>query len=84
MKASLLCGATLFTAATFAFPANLSKGDLSEDALAEITTLMARLTKETEAQPRRTVEKRLSFDAEAQRVSITGAHKYVRMTRHSE
>jgi hypothetical protein len=78
MKVSLLCGATLFSAATFAFPANLRKGAIGEDVLAEINALMARITKEAETQQQPGLEKRLSFNAEAQRVSNTGDHRYVR------
>lgn len=78
MKVSLLWGASLFSAATFAFPANLPKGTISEDALAEINELVARVTKEAEARQQSGLEKRLFFNADAQRVSNTGDHKYVR------
>jgi hypothetical protein len=74
MKASLFCGATLFTAATFAFPASLPLGDINPDAVAELSSLIA---KEAEAQQQPGLEKRIAFNADAQRVSNTGDHKYV-------
>ncbi|KAH7406357.1 Chloroperoxidase [Phaeosphaeria sp. MPI-PUGE-AT-0046c] len=76
MKASILCSATLFTLATFAFPANLLKGDISEATLAEITSLTEKITRDLEIKRRSGHEKR-AFNAEAQRISTTGDHSYI-------
>jgi hypothetical protein len=76
MKASVLCSATLFSLATFAFPANLLKGDVSEDTLAELTTLAAKITRDLETTKQAGNVKR-GFNADAQRVSTTGEHQYV-------
>jgi hypothetical protein len=76
MKVSLLCSATLFSLATLAFPANLLKGDISEATLAEITALTEKITRDLEAKRQGGHVKR-SFNAEAQRISTTGDHKYV-------
>jgi hypothetical protein len=76
MKASLLCGAPLFSLAAFAFPANLLQNDISQDTLAEITALATKITREAESKPKSGNVKR-GFNAEAQSVSITGEHKYV-------
>jgi len=78
MRVSLLCGAALYSTATFAFPTNLPKGEIGEDVLAEISAVMARVTREAETKRQSGVEKRaLSFNADAQRVSTTDEHKYV-------
>jgi hypothetical protein len=76
MKVSVLCSATLFSLATFAFPANLLNKDISEDTLAEITALAAKITRDAEAKQNGANIKR-GFNADAQRVSTTGKHKYV-------
>jgi len=70
--------ASLFSLATFAFPANLANVDISASQLAEINDLVAKVTrdlKEREGQPK--VEKRAIFNADAQRISNTGAHRYI-------
>jgi hypothetical protein len=77
MKVSLLCSATLFSLATFAFPAALLKGDISDATLAEITALTEKIARDLEAQRSGAHVKR-AFNAEAQRISTTGDHKYVR------
>jgi hypothetical protein len=77
MKASFLYSATLFSLATFAFPTNLLNKDISEDTLAEITALASKITREAETNRRASNVKR-GFNADAQRVSTTGDHKYVR------
>jgi hypothetical protein len=76
MKVSLFCSTTLFSLAAFAFPANLLKGDISDEALAEITELAAKITRDAEAKQQFGHVKR-AFDADAQRVSTTGDHRYV-------
>ncbi|KAH5199459.1 hypothetical protein HBI46_227220 [Parastagonospora nodorum] len=76
MKVSVLCSATLFSLATFAFPANLLNKDISEDTLAEITALAAKITRDAEAKKNGANVKR-GFNADAQRVSTTGEHKYI-------
>jgi hypothetical protein len=78
MRASLLCSATIFSLAAFAFPTNLLNNDLSDDALAEITELAAKITKEAET--KRQLGSAIlppGFDADAQLVSNTGEHRYV-------
>jgi hypothetical protein len=75
MKVSILCSATLFTAA-FAFPANLLKGDISKATLAEITSLTEKIARDLETKRQGDHVKR-AFSAEAQRISTTGDHKYV-------
>jgi hypothetical protein len=77
MRASLICSATLFPLASFAFPANLLRGDISEDALAEITALAAKIHRDTETKRDSSNVKR-AFNADAQRISTTGKHAYVR------
>jgi hypothetical protein len=79
MKASILCSATLFSLATFAFPANLLNGDISAATLAEITSLTEKSTRDLEAkrQGGQGGHVRRAFNAEAQRISNTGDHKYV-------
>ncbi|KAJ4384921.1 hypothetical protein N0V86_000525 [Didymella sp. IMI 355093] len=76
MKVSLICSAALFSLATVAFPANLLKGDISTEQLAEITALAERITKEAERKPQSANAKR-SFDADAQHVSTTGDYAYM-------
>ncbi|KAF7454776.1 hypothetical protein A1F99_020340 [Pyrenophora tritici-repentis] len=79
MKLSLLCSATLFTLATYAFPANLLNNDLSAEALAEITEIAAKITREAET--KRQLGASIlppGFDADAQRISTTGKWRYVR------
>jgi hypothetical protein len=76
MRFSLLCSAALFSSTAFAFPTNLLRGDFSEDALAEITALAAKITHEAESKRQLGNVKR-GFNADAQRVSTTGDHKYV-------
>ncbi|CAN9092107.1 unnamed protein product [Alternaria alternata] len=76
MKVSVLCGATLFSLATFAFPASMLKGDISDATLAEITALTERIARDLESRRSGAHVKR-AFDAEAQRISTTGDHKYV-------
>jgi hypothetical protein len=80
MKASLLFGAALFSLATYAFPANLLDNDISDDTLAEITALAARITREAETNRHAGIVKR-GFNADAQRVRTTGDHEYVREPR---
>ncbi|CAN9232564.1 unnamed protein product [Alternaria alternata] len=76
MKFSVLCGATLFSLATFAFPASMLKGDISDATLAEITALTERIARDLESKRSGAHVKR-AFDAEAQRISTTGDHKYI-------
>lgn len=81
MKVSLFYSATLFSLATFAFPASLLKKDISAEQLAEITALVDRITKEAGISTR--LGARASFDAEAQHVSTTGDHAYVSLSSYS-
>jgi hypothetical protein len=76
MKVSLLCIATLFSLATFAFPASMLKGDMSKSTLAEITALTEKISSDLESKRSGAHVKRV-FNAEAQRISTTGYHKYV-------
>ncbi|CAN9089997.1 unnamed protein product [Alternaria alternata] len=76
MKVSVLCGAILFSLATFAFPASMLKGDISDATLAEITALTERIARDLESKRSGAHVKR-AFDAEAQRISTTGDHKYI-------
>jgi len=79
MKVSLLYSATLFTLATFAFPANILNNELGDEALAEITELAAKITRE--AKTKRQLGAAVlppGFNADAQRVSTTGKWRYVR------
>jgi hypothetical protein len=77
MKASFLCSATLFSLATFAFPANLLSNDISEDTLVQITALAAKITRDLETKQDTGNVKR-GFNADAQRISTTGEYRYVR------
>jgi hypothetical protein len=84
MKASIVCSATLFSLGAFAFPANLLNNlpaDLSDEGLAEITELAAKISREVEAmETKRQLGASIlppGFDADAQRISITGEHRYV-------
>jgi FPC/CPF motif-containing protein YcgG len=52
------------------------KGDISEATLAEITALTENISRDFESKRSGTHVKR-AFNAEAQRISITGDHKYV-------
>lgn len=72
----MLCSAMLFSLATFGFPANLLNKDINEDTLAEITALATKITRDAEAKQNGANVKR-GFNADAQRVSTTGEHKYV-------
>ncbi|KAI4935087.1 uncharacterized protein J4E92_002373 [Alternaria infectoria] len=76
MRVSVLCSASLFSLATFAFPASMLKGDISEATLAEITALTENISRDFESKRSGTHVKR-AFNAEAQRISITGDHKYI-------
>ncbi|KAI1522365.1 Peroxidase-2 domain containing protein, partial [Pyrenophora tritici-repentis] len=70
--------ATLFTLATYAFPANLLNNDLSAEALAEITEIAAKITREAET--KRQLGASIlppGFDADAQRISTTGKWRYI-------
>ncbi|OSS52535.1 hypothetical protein B5807_03023 [Epicoccum nigrum] len=87
MKASIFCSATLFTWATLAFPSNILQGDIkanllkgsdiSPDTLAEITALSEKIARDLEIKSQGGHVKR-AFNAEAQRISITGDHKYIK------
>ncbi|KAF3051001.1 hypothetical protein E8E11_002434 [Didymella keratinophila] len=77
MKVSILCSATLFTAA-FVFPANLFEGDISKATLAEITSFTEKIARQLETRRQGGHVKR-TFSAEAQRISTTGDHKYMTM-----
>ena len=79
MKISILCSATLFTWVAFAFPTNLLKGDISEATLAEITSLTETITRDLGTKRQGGHVKR-AFSAEAQRISTTGDHRYVRFS----
>jgi hypothetical protein len=81
MKASLLYSATLFCFSTFALPTNLLNDDIGEETLAEITALVAKITREVETGQQRGIVKR-GFNADAQRVSTTGKHQYVSCSLH--
>lgn len=76
MKVSIICSATFFTWATFAFPASLLKGDISEATLAEISSLAEKITRDLETKRGGGHVKR-GFSAKAQRISTTGDHGYV-------
>lgn len=73
MKLSILCSATLFSLATYAFPAALLKGDISDATLAEITALTEKIL---ENQQQDGHVKR-AFNSKAQRIDTTGEHAYV-------
>jgi hypothetical protein len=77
MKASVLCSAALFSLTTFAFPTSLLNSDISDATLAEITALADKITKEIETRRQPIITKR-GFNAEAQLISTTGEHEYVR------
>jgi hypothetical protein len=77
MKAAVFCSATLFSLATFAFPANVLNNDISEDTLAEITALASKIAREAEAKRQVDIVKS-RFNADAQRISTSGEHRYVR------
>jgi len=65
---------------TFAFPANLIKGDISVEQLVELTALAERITQEAQKKPQLAHVKR-TFDADPQHVSTTGEHAYVVLCR---
>lgn len=78
MRVSLIASAALFSLRCFAFPANI--GDISEDTLAEYAALAAKISRES--QVKRDTSRR-AFDGDAQRISTTGQHAYVRtLTTH--
>jgi hypothetical protein len=77
MRASLICSVALSPLASFAFPSNLLRGDISEEALAEITALATKIQRDTEEKRSFSKGKR-AFNADAQRISTTGKHAYVR------
>ena len=81
MKLSLLYSATLLCTATFAFPASLLNGDMSPEQLAQISSLAERISREAHTQKTKRQAGlgllKPGFDAEKQRVSTTGAHRYV-------
>jgi hypothetical protein len=78
MKASLLCSLSLYSLSTLAFPASLFKNDMSDETLAEITALAARITSDLETEKEGNVKRGLAFNAEAQYISNSGEHRYVR------
>jgi len=81
MKFSVLCSATLWSLSALAFPAGLLNGDnVSDEMLAEITELAAKIQKQAETARAPGSEKRAAFDAGAQRVDTTGEHKFVAAT----
>jgi hypothetical protein len=77
MRVSWLASAALFALTTLAFPANLIKGDIDAEALAEITSFVSKITQDMNIKQQGGPVKR-AFDADAQRVSTTGEHAYVR------
>ena len=80
MKTSILYTASLFLTTAVAFPANLLNGDISSETLAEINSIVARIEREAAASEKRQLGFGLvkpGFDADAQRVSNTGTHRYV-------
>jgi hypothetical protein len=79
MKTSLFWSASLFASA-FAFPASLLNKDISDDQLAEITALAAKVKAEIQSNETRGNVKRLGFNADAQRVDTTGQWEYVRIS----
>lgn len=80
MKTSILYTASLFLTTAVAFPANLLNGDISSETLAEINSIVARIEREAAASEKRQLGFGLvkpGFDADAQRVSNTGTHRYI-------
>lgn len=77
MKTSLFFSATLLASSAFAFPAHLLHNDISDETLAQINALVANIT-ENLAKPELANVKR-QFDADAQRIDITGDHAWVRI-----
>lgn len=81
MKLSFVYLAALLPSFTVAYPSNLLKGDISEDALAELSALIARIGKETkEAHTKRQFGLNIVkpiFDAKAQYISTTGENRFV-------
>ena len=74
MRASLICSATFFALGCFSFPT--FQRDISEETLAEYAALAAKISRE--AGVKRDSSKR-AFNSDAQRISTTGVHAYVRM-----
>lgn len=72
MKLSLLCSAALFSLATYAFPAALLKGDISDATLAEITALTEKILENQ----RQSGHVKRAFNAKAQRIDTTGEHEF--------
>ncbi|KAF3003438.1 hypothetical protein E8E13_001966 [Curvularia kusanoi] len=64
--------ATLFSLAAFAFPSNFK--DISEDTLAELTELAARISRESEVKLDST---KRALNSDAQRIDTTGDHAYI-------
>ena len=78
MKFSTLCSASLFAASAFAFPANLLNKDISDETLAEITGLVEKIKREADVKRQLgTGVFKPGFDANAQRISTSGEHRYV-------
>ncbi|EOA83046.1 hypothetical protein ACJQWK_04537 [Exserohilum turcicum] len=76
MKVSVLCSATLFSSAAFAFPASMLKGDISKTTLGEITSLAESISRDLESKRSGAYVGR-AFNAEAQRISTSGDHRYI-------
>lgn len=79
MKFSTLCSASLLAVTAFAFPASmLNNKDISAEQLAQISEMVEKIKREVG-------EKRQlgagiikpGFDANAQRISTSGEHRYV-------
>jgi hypothetical protein len=78
MKVSVLYSVSLFVSAALAFPANLLNGDISDETLAEINGLVAKIKREAETKRQLGLGVlKPGFDADAQRISTTGDHRYV-------
>ncbi|EUC28077.1 hypothetical protein COCCADRAFT_9483 [Bipolaris zeicola 26-R-13] len=82
MKTSILYTASLLITATTAFPTALLNSDISSDTLAEINSIVAKIERETAAASN--TKRQLGFgfvkpgfDANVQRVSNTGVHRYI-------
>lgn len=74
MRASLICSATLYSLKCFSFSTN--HGDTSENTLADYVALAAKIARESEVKRDSSIR---AFDADAQRISTTGKHAYVRI-----
>lgn len=78
MKFSTLCSVSLFAVSAFAFPANLLNNDISDETLAEITGLVEKVKREADVKRQLGVGIiKPGFDANAQRISTSGEHRYV-------